>query len=91
MGVFIRLERRRCMMHQNKDLSNDLLPAYDLIVRGKHGIRGGFLENIGSCRLFGAYKILYIKKERLFYWLENGAICSKRVLKELIKNGVNRA
>jgi ribosomal protein S16 len=81
MGVLIRLERSR---------TSGTLPSFDVVVRGKNGIRGGLLETIGSCRLFGAYKIFYIRKERLAYWLGEGAVCSKRVVKELIKHGVSR-
>jgi len=88
MGVLIRLERKK----RNGVVMNSItnLLAYDIIVRSGRGIRGGFLENIGSFRLFGAYKILHIKKERLAYWLHEGALCSERLLKELIKNGVTR-
>jgi len=66
------------------------MSSFDLVVRGKRGTRGSLLETIGSRRLFGPYKVFYVRKERLAYWLDKGAVCSKRVAKELMKYGVSR-
>lgn len=83
----------RIVLKKSDNLEQKVRPRgivyYDIMVTSKSIERGRLIEKIGTYSGLSRYNLFTIDTDRLLYWLERGAQCSKRVLKMLTLENIS--
>lgn len=67
-------------------------PSYRIVICQKHkDALGDYIENIGYLNYFGKEKTVELNKERVEYWLKNGAQPTASIHNLLVSQGILQA